>query len=322
MKILKLFLKHPQIVDHTGYELDALTGKESRTTEATKKEIFKLIKEARVVAIEGSLLEKTLRSNGVPGFNIDKGEIPKSLQELGADRTMVRGNNTLQELVNRPLSPPFKLTWFELYSSSGIGTIPFHFYETMMGSGKKVPVASVGMLVHETSPGVFDFFCLEADSYEDKGTVGWNITVMRNVGSQYTPNADMVCQISLRNWLKAMELGRYGMENTEETILIPRGEGNKGKVKPHVIRQIIRIVPKAKKDIEPMTSKGVIDWSHRWEVAGHWRKIDGIGKNREGEYVEEGWTWVRDFVKGPEDKELVKKTRVFVGEQNEKEESN
>lgn len=52
-----------------------------------------------------------------------------------------------------------------------------------------------------------------------------------------------------------------------------------------------------------------IDWSHRWEVAGHWRKIKGKGKDQNGNEVE-GKTWVRDCVKGPENKPLKKKIRV------------
>ena len=56
---------------------------------------------------------------------------------------------------------------------------------------------------------------------------------------------------------------------------------------------------------------GFLDWTHRWEVSGHWRKLQGIGKNRAGEHVVEGFTWVIPHSKGPEGKPLVKKIRTF-----------
>lgn len=54
-----------------------------------------------------------------------------------------------------------------------------------------------------------------------------------------------------------------------------------------------------------------IDWSHRWEVRGHWRRIDGLGKNRDGEYLIQNFTWVKSHIKGPEDAVLIKTTRII-----------
>lgn len=53
-----------------------------------------------------------------------------------------------------------------------------------------------------------------------------------------------------------------------------------------------------------------IDWSHRWEVAGHWRRIRGVGKDRTGRYLVPGATWVRPHEKGKELVAAVRKTRV------------
>jgi hypothetical protein len=52
------------------------------------------------------------------------------------------------------------------------------------------------------------------------------------------------------------------------------------------------------------------EFSHRWEVGGHWRKIKSVfGYGPNGE-ITNGKTWVKNHVKGPADKELVKKVRV------------
>jgi hypothetical protein len=51
-----------------------------------------------------------------------------------------------------------------------------------------------------------------------------------------------------------------------------------------------------------------IEWSHSWEVRGHWRSFKGTGKNRQGEKNVDGWTWVKPHKKG--DGELLQKNRV------------
>lgn len=60
---------------------------------------------------------------------------------------------------------------------------------------------------------------------------------------------------------------------------------------------------------------GRIDFNHRFEVRGHWRKLKydfSYGKNRQGEKNVKGYTWVIPHERG--EGELVKKTRVVHGE--------
>lgn len=54
------------------------------------------------------------------------------------------------------------------------------------------------------------------------------------------------------------------------------------------------------------------EFTHRWEVRGHWRKCQGIGKDRHGLYNQANRTWIRESVRGPQDLPLVKKTRVLM----------
>jgi len=53
-----------------------------------------------------------------------------------------------------------------------------------------------------------------------------------------------------------------------------------------------------------------IDWSHRWEVMGHWRRCIGNGKDRLGNYVVPGWTWVIPHVRGPITKPIKRQLRM------------
>lgn len=83
-------------------------------------------------------------------------------------------------------------------------------------------------------------------------------------------------------------------------------------VNHHVkIKEIIHIRPKTQSANSEEFESREIDWSHRWEVRGHWRKISGIGKDREGAYKIGGHTWVVPHQKGPDHLPVVRKLRVL-----------
>lgn len=87
---------------------------------------------------------------------------------------------------------------------------------------------------------------------------------------------------------------------------------SKGKEKRPVGR-VIYIMPKTKRKEVSLPSGIKLDYSHRFLVRGHWRKIrdTALGKNRAGEYCVPGHTWVTEFEKGSKDKDLVTKVRVI-----------
>lgn len=58
------------------------------------------------------------------------------------------------------------------------------------------------------------------------------------------------------------------------------------------------------------SSESCIEWQHRWKVRGHWRRIKGIGHDTEGNEVN-GFTWIKECIKGPEDKPLINRPRIF-----------
>ena len=55
---------------------------------------------------------------------------------------------------------------------------------------------------------------------------------------------------------------------------------------------------------------GKLEYSHAFKVRGHWRRIDekSIGKDRNGNYKIEGFTWVIDHIRGQG--ELVNRVRI------------
>lgn len=107
----------------------------------------------------------------------------------------------------------------------------------------------------------------------------------------------------LDKFLHIINNSKLGVQSVSDRIKIGKNK------EIHKIKTVIRVVPK--KNFDPSMYSSKIDWSHRWEVMGHWRKIDGIGKDREGEYKVRGFTWIIPHVRGPEDKKIVKKIRVI-----------
>lgn len=100
----------------------------------------------------------------------------------------------------------------------------------------------------------------------------------------------------------------HGQKVSTDFVRIVNRAGNKQK---HWIRKVVHICAKQKREELDREDKLQIDWSHRWEVRGHWRDIAGIGKDRCGEYCVKGKTWVMEHVKGPEDLPVIRKVRVY-----------
>lgn len=48
-----------------------------------------------------------------------------------------------------------------------------------------------------------------------------------------------------------------------------------------------------------------------FELRGHWRAHDGLGKDRDGNYCVGGFTWVKNHIRGDENLPLIKKTRII-----------
>jgi hypothetical protein len=99
-----------------------------------------------------------------------------------------------------------------------------------------------------------------------------------------------------------------GIEHVRQNIRISSGK-NKRSTR---LRRLIHVSTKKLISSESANQNHSIDWSHRFLVRGHWRKIDGLGKNRNGDYCVSGHTWVIDHAKGSEHLPLVdKKVRLL-----------
>lgn len=105
---------------------------------------------------------------------------------------------------------------------------------------------------------------------------------------------------------KTIPQSKMGREIVRTSVKISSGNHKRN----HRIREVIHIMPRTVFKINPPKERN-IDWSHRFEVRGHWRKIETVGKDREGNYCVEGFTWVKHHARGPEHLPLIKKERLI-----------
>ncbi len=226
-------------------------------------------------------------------------------------RTVINKDNSIKigisDVADLPLALPFKTCWFEMASTAAKSA---HLIIDLKDGSK---IASAGVLAHETSPDTLSIYALELHNDRDNGSQPKTVSFVayHNVPLQQlafdSSDTSGIHQGMVRVWLDSLRRYETATETTSDVLFIPKGSSKKKK--PHPIRQIIRILPK-RESVAAITSGGVVDWTHRWEVRGHWRLVDGIGKDREGVYCVSGFTWVSPFLKGPEGLPFIQKTRV------------
>lgn len=259
---------------------------QTNATESERREFYSLVKSANFIAIDSdhllSMSEKWLRT----------GPLTQEVEYID------------HKMADVPISAPFKCQWMELSHRGSKAMAP-----SILIDG--VVITPLGMMVNEIAPNLYDIFMI------DDRLVGGNhikaFSVLRNVPAYRTKETNL--KITLALWIRAINTGAIGVEECEDFALVPKGNSKKKKKGPHQIRRIVRIVPKTMKyTIEPVSPGGRVDFSHRWEVRGHWRRVSGMGKDRNGDYVIRGLTWVKDCIKGPEEMPVVKKLRWVPGE--------
>lgn len=179
-------------------------------------------------------------------------------------------------------------------NATEIGDLPFRVCSfELLGQSTKFSEVNVGCLVViEHAPHKYDFFVLAFNRENWEGRV---CQVDQSVGAPI-----------LDYFLRRLSQEKTGIESIRTTIKMGFGKNKR----TERFRQIIHVSPKKYTGGPSGETGRHIDWSHRFEVRGHWRKFDGIGKDRRGQPVDNGHTWVRPHQKGPEHLPLIKKTRV------------
>lgn len=205
------------------------------------------------------------------------------------------------ERFSRPffLGEPFNTLWIE-----SLNLPLLYIYESSARSGHEhLPVHAIWLWRANENLYIASFV-------DDKGTIGSTIITDKDneIHAGYERSIQHYVLFAL--FRKLARFGQPGTERVSERFKIGRGKERKlVKIKDIVHIRLKRTTKQAAR--EPNPNK--IKWSHRWEIMAHWRKIDGIGKDDRGCYCVNGYTWVVAHTKGPQDKELVTKTRFVKG---------
>ena len=198
------------------------------------------------------------------------------------------------------VAPPFRTCWFQFLEKQvrvdGGITTQFGFVEN--GNFK-----IFGLFIDEIGPLKYLFAMMTSHPGHDG--------MMRLHMGQCSQDENSEMWRTVAQFLQPFSKSfTCGMEKTSARLKFKKSSGEKV---IHKIKKLVHILPKNATDSDKQiieTQSASIDWTHRWQVRGHWRKMDGIGKNRAGEYIVSGYTYVAEHEKGPDDAPLVKKTRL------------
>lgn len=202
-----------------------------------------------------------------------KSDIPT---DLGIDAIVTSGAQEMPDL-----DAPFKVFSVEILNGSVCSPDPKDPYHFWVDCIMVVEVAPKKFLYHD---------------------------LIREASGEYKVFASNVEGDIVKELLQRLAKEEVGHESVRATVKIGTGKEKR----THRIRKIIHVCPKKTAADHAFAARAPIDWSHRWKVMGHWRTVSGLGKDREGKYCVEGYTWVVDHVKGPESAPIIDKVRTIL----------
>lgn len=163
------------------------------------------------------------------------------------------------------------------------------------------------LLINEKSPGLFD-----VESIMPRGNqmclVGFNVDCI----NEKIIKTETTSQEEVETLLQLCEL--FIDELTHKDIVFGKTKKSKNPLLRNKCKYKNVVFVSKKKYINESQEKipSLIEWSHKWEVMGHWRRCSTVGKDRDGNYNVIGLTWVSPHIRG--EGELVIKTRIVKGE--------
>lgn len=221
--------------------------------------------------------------------------------------------------IDLDVAPPFKTCWFQ-FPEPGNGYFN-GIYDRQKGHN------IYALWLHEVAPHEYVFcFIMNDKNMKDSG--------LRFSFGEATQvkNHDIWHSIAL--WLQPFSKGYTGASKKIPDRVKYRHPVTGQKV-IYKLRRVVMVYPKKLKREDRLNAENDgVEFSHRWEVRSHWRRLfyldervddqgnkvidfSRIGKNREGDYVVAGHTYVEEGVKGPEHLPIVKKMRVVHGDRDD-----
>lgn len=191
-----------------------------------------------------------------------------------------------------PLDLPFKICSFEMAGKQPLFTL-----------ADSRPIIADCAVVYEIEPlkyGIWTLLIKENEFPNEKKYYG----VAYMLADSFGRNSATLQAIQNILTVFSKERIEVGEQKIKEKMRIGRGPERK----LATFRSVVRVVPTHKKETDEL-KRLQINWNHRWEVRGHWRRCQRIGKDRSGSYCVNGFTWVNEHVKGPEQAPIILKSR-------------
>jgi len=165
----------------------------------------------------------------------------------------------------------------------------------------------MALLVSEVEPGIYDYFALEGTTEDlEKGNIDLGLCYMP--GTWKDQDALFEYHVIVRELVDQLRASENSIGTIKQKQHIKIGYGPTRR--NYKVRELVFVTPTKMKSSASTIVGHTVDWSHRWEVRGHWKKVKGIGKNREGQYIVNKLTWVVPHEKGPDGKPVIKKQRL------------
>lgn len=206
--------------------------------------------------------------------------------------------SSVPSVYEEPLNLPFKICTFEYLTNTCIQTV---------GVGENSANAEqldvVQMTVMELAPLKYLFIIL----YQFRGKPELRVVTEIEGG-----NNTLFCTLKRRT----KEI--LDILNSKTIVVGAVRPKQKVKVRVNKVKKFLKFHPiiicTSKQSQHEITSElgSLVDWSHRWEVRGHWRRVKGVGYDREGFPIPE-FTWIRPYLKGNEAMPVIRKARVVNG---------
>lgn len=184
--------------------------------------------------------------------------------------------------------------------ASEIASLPFESIWIEVKNGYLDDDSVEGALISEKSPGEISCFSLLKN--KDKYSV-------THLDLSHSRKDELVTIRNIEaNLWQLTRSGFAGKVSVKERIKIGKINSEENEVKK--ISSVIYIRDRYETEIPTMFDGRDIDYTYRFMVRGHWRKFEGVGKNREGHRGVDGFTWVSEHQRGPEEAPLIPKVRV------------
>jgi hypothetical protein len=165
--------------------------------------------------------------------------------------------------------------------------------------GKPYELFFLCFLVRETSPGSCEIIGVTYNPHEPEGAT------MAFWSSDQKP-----CPIPV-HIVQRLCSGIRSLETRIASEVVNRKLkfGKKRERKFIKLSRVVRV--SLKKEAVPVpTYGGSMNWDICWEVRGHWRKVQTIGKDRTGNYGVPGATWVTPHIRGDKTQKPIHQLRV------------